>query len=184
MASSRSGGAGFVVPGPREDAEAAEANAQRQAKPSKGGRRFGSAKPAVATASAGGRCAAPAAKMGHNPNFAADAARQLARVCEGVAGLSANNPAMSVATSDPPGDKLEVNFAGDGGVVGGGFAAQIVLTLLPEEQQLQIYSTESGLFEYELCEQTQKWISVKHGTDMEGMLTRDLLRVCVGCPSF
>ena len=67
MASSRSGGAGFVVPGPREDAEAAEANAQRQAKPSKGGRRFGSAKPAVATASAGGRCAAPAAKMGHNP---------------------------------------------------------------------------------------------------------------------
>ena len=173
----QAGSTGFVVPNPPDSNEPAPdttrkaptAQAAPKGRAGAGKRRFGVKKAKAPDPSA---------------HFARDAAAQLAKVAAGVARLGAQNPGMSVVLSAPPGTRLEVNFEGEESQGLGGGNAQFVVVALPEEEELQVYTSISGLWEYQLCSTTRRWVSVKHGTDMDGMLTRDMLRVCVGCPEF
>jgi frataxin-like iron-binding protein CyaY len=51
-------------------------------------------------------------------------------------------------------------------------------------QSLVMSSPQSGTFSYKFCHSSREWLDESDNHDLRGMLTRDLLRVYVGCPQF
>ena len=52
------------------------------------------------------------------------------------------------------------------------------------QSQLNLLSPVSGTFEYKYDAENESWLSCKDYHDMRGLITRDLLRICIGCPKF
>ena len=111
----------------------------------------------------------------HAP-FGEVASQQLARVQSCVEVLKEANPSFSCELTAS--ERVDIAIANEHG------EARFELTLQTAKEQLQLYSTISGLQHYEFSAATGTWINTEDGHDMEGLLTRDLLRLCVGCPNF
>ncbi|GAB9465648.1 hypothetical protein Gpo141_00003048 [Globisporangium polare] len=63
-------------------------------------------------------------------------------------------------------------------------AKEFEIKVVPLKQQLHFTSPISGLRAYEWNARTQRWEDENDSHDIEGLLTRDLMRVCTGIPSF
>ena len=53
-----------------------------------------------------------------------------------------------------------------------------------KDEVIRINYPYGGNFEYAYDTETKQWLSVMDKHDMRGMLTRELLKHCVGCPIF
>jgi hypothetical protein len=53
-----------------------------------------------------------------------------------------------------------------------------------DTELLRVNSPYSGSFEYICCPDTKNWLCVIDRHDMRGIITRDLLKHCIGCPQF
>jgi frataxin-like iron-binding protein CyaY len=53
-----------------------------------------------------------------------------------------------------------------------------------KSEYLQLNSPMSGLLEYKYDRSQRLWLNVKDSHDFRGLVTRDLLRICSGCPNF
>jgi len=53
-----------------------------------------------------------------------------------------------------------------------------------DSELLRVNSPYSGTFEYFHCPDTENWLCVIDRHDMRGIITRDLLKHCIGCPQF
>ncbi|KAG7397424.1 hypothetical protein PHYBOEH_000778 [Phytophthora boehmeriae] len=73
---------------------------------------------------------------------------------------------------------------GDGGLVVRTKDKEFVLEVMPAKQQLQFTSPISGLRTYEWNAVTKRWEDETDSHDIEGLLTRDLMRFCAGIPLF
>ncbi|TMW67175.1 hypothetical protein Poli38472_012291 [Pythium oligandrum] len=58
------------------------------------------------------------------------------------------------------------------------------LKVISAKQQLHLTSPISGLRKYEWNQKTQRWEDESDAHDLEGLLTRDLMRLCSGVPAF
>lgn len=56
--------------------------------------------------------------------------------------------------------------------------------VLVAKQQIQFTSPVSGLRTYEWNPMTKRWEDETDAHDIEGLLTRDLMRFCAGIPLF
>ncbi|TYZ67756.1 hypothetical protein PybrP1_013000 [[Pythium] brassicae (nom. inval.)] len=63
-------------------------------------------------------------------------------------------------------------------------AKEFELKCVPLKQQLHFTSPVSGLRAYEWNARTRRWEDENDSHDIEGLLTRDLMRICNGVPSF
>uniref|UniRef100_K3XBZ4 Uncharacterized protein n=1 Tax=Globisporangium ultimum (strain ATCC 200006 / CBS 805.95 / DAOM BR144) TaxID=431595 RepID=K3XBZ4_GLOUD len=63
-------------------------------------------------------------------------------------------------------------------------AKEFEIKMVPLKQQLHFTSPISGLRAYEWNARTQRWEDENDSHDIEGLLTRDLMRICSGIPSF
>ena len=50
--------------------------------------------------------------------------------------------------------------------------------------QLNFISPVSGAFTYNFNANEQTWLDIHDNHDLRGLVTRDFIRVCVGCPKF
>eukprot|EP00937_MAST-01D_sp_MAST-1D-sp2_P007646 g7646.t1 len=133
----------------------------------RGGHRFGADRKR--------RAAAAAANAGVGGAAFAELARgQLARVCSCVDALRASNPSFTCTHDAEAKSGERVDIACED--------LRLELVAKVEKQQIQVFSTVSGVLDYKIA--GGKWVGVADGHDMEGLLMRDLLRVCVGCPTF
>lgn len=61
----------------------------------------------------------------------------------------------------------------------------LVFKVDSEAEQLIVQSYLSGYHKYFFdSTETREWLSIKDGHDMRGLIARDLLRHCSGCPEF
>ena len=51
-------------------------------------------------------------------------------------------------------------------------------------QTVRVQSPVSGVFGYVFDHESRLWLSQSDGHDLRGLVTRDILRHCVGCPKF
>ena len=51
-------------------------------------------------------------------------------------------------------------------------------------QTVRVQSPVSGVFGYVFDRESGLWLSQTDGHDLRGLITRDVLRHCVGCPKF
>ncbi|GLE05750.1 hypothetical protein PINS_up014798 [Pythium insidiosum] len=58
------------------------------------------------------------------------------------------------------------------------------LKIINNKQQLHLQSPISGLRKYEWNAKTKRWEDETDAHDLEGLLTRDLMRLCTGIPAF
>ena len=108
--------------------------------------------------------------------FSELAAQQLTRVHSCVQVLHDTNASFSCTLTAS--ERVDITIANDHG------EARWELSTKPAVEQLQLYSTISGVLDYEYSDVKGKWINADDGHDLEGLLMRDLLRICVGCPAF
>ena len=54
----------------------------------------------------------------------------------------------------------------------------------PTQQLLLVISPISGVYQYRYDQEQDNWLSVVDNHDMRGLVTRDMLRHCIGCPKF
>lgn len=59
-----------------------------------------------------------------------------------------------------------------------------VFTFKYKNELMQMNSPISGLLEYKYDRYQKLWVNTKDGHDFRGIVTRDLLRLCAGCPDF
>ena len=59
-------------------------------------------------------------------------------------------------------------------------------TFVPDftEEVMRVNAPFSGSYEYYYDSDTNNWLSVMDKHDMRGLITRDLLKHCIGCPLF
>jgi frataxin-like iron-binding protein CyaY len=65
-----------------------------------------------------------------------------------------------------------------------GLKGKFVFTIKPRGETLQYHSPVSGVLEYKFDPEERLWLQVDDRHDFRGMLTRDMLRVCIGYPKF
>jgi frataxin-like iron-binding protein CyaY len=53
-----------------------------------------------------------------------------------------------------------------------------------DNEQVNVQSPVSGMFAYYFDAETKTWLSRADGHDFRGLVTRDILRHCIGCPQF
>lgn len=58
------------------------------------------------------------------------------------------------------------------------------IKIVAAKQQLHLTSPISGLRKYAWNAKTQRWEDESDAHDIEGLLTRDLMRLCIGVPLF
>ncbi|CEG38451.1 mitochondrial matrix protein frataxin [Plasmopara halstedii] len=63
-------------------------------------------------------------------------------------------------------------------------AREFVVKVLHSKQQIEFSSPVSGLRSYQWNVLTKRWEDEADSHDIEGLLTRDLMRFCVGIPRF
>ncbi|KAG1694550.1 hypothetical protein DVH05_021056 [Phytophthora capsici] len=63
-------------------------------------------------------------------------------------------------------------------------AKEFVIKVLPSKQQIEFSSPISGLRTYQWNVMTKRWEDETDSHDIEGLLTRDLMRFCAGIPLF
>eukprot|EP01041_Mallomonas_annulata_P008357 gene8357-17216_t len=51
-------------------------------------------------------------------------------------------------------------------------------------ENINLISPVSGALEYKYDPESQNWLSIRDNHDIRGLMTRDLVRICVGCPNF
>lgn len=84
------------------------------------------------------------------------------------------------ATNDPfditvENREISLGLGGDG---------TFVFALKYKNELLQVNSPVSGLLVYQYDRKRRFWANVRDGHDFRGIVTRDLLRLCSGCPQF
>jgi frataxin-like iron-binding protein CyaY len=65
-----------------------------------------------------------------------------------------------------------------------GSKGKFVFVIKPRGETLQYHSPVSGVLEYKFDPEERLWLQVDDRHDFRGMLTRDMLRVCIGYPKF
>lgn len=68
--------------------------------------------------------------------------------------------------------------------VGNNERGHYIFTPNYENELLRVNSPYSGSFEYYYDTETENWLCVVDNHDMRGIITRDLLKHCIGCPQF
>ncbi|CAI5713909.1 unnamed protein product [Peronospora effusa] len=63
-------------------------------------------------------------------------------------------------------------------------AQEFKIKVLTSKQQIELLSPVSGLRTYHWNAMTKRWEDVADSHDIEGLLTRDLMRFCAGIPLF
>uniref|UniRef100_A0AAV1UMF6 Uncharacterized protein n=1 Tax=Peronospora matthiolae TaxID=2874970 RepID=A0AAV1UMF6_9STRA len=63
-------------------------------------------------------------------------------------------------------------------------AQEFVIQVQSSEQQIEFVSPVSGLLTYRWNAMTKRWEDETDSHDIEGLLTRDLMRFCAGIPLF
>ncbi|OWY93824.1 hypothetical protein PHMEG_00036631 [Phytophthora megakarya] len=61
---------------------------------------------------------------------------------------------------------------------------EFVIKVLPSKQQIEFSSPVSGLHTYQWNAMAKRWEDEADSHDIEGLLTRDLMRFCAGIPLF
>ncbi|EGZ11936.1 hypothetical protein PHYSODRAFT_286902 [Phytophthora sojae] len=61
---------------------------------------------------------------------------------------------------------------------------EFVIKVLSPKQQIEFTSPVSGLRTYQWNGMTKRWEDETDSHDIEGLLTRDLMRFCAGIPLF
>lgn len=65
-----------------------------------------------------------------------------------------------------------------------GSKGNFVFVIKPRGETLQYHSPVSGVLEYKFDPEERLWLQVDDKHDFRGMLTRDMIRVCIGYPKF
>lgn len=68
--------------------------------------------------------------------------------------------------------------------IGGGELGQILLTGDSVDMAIKAVLPVSGTKTYGFNSSSGRWVCKNDGHDLEGIIVRDLLRQCRGCPSF
>ena len=92
----------------------------------------------------------------------------------GVAALHAHNPTADVVFV--PGRALTIELREQ--------RAKFAFSVLEESQTIEFFSPNSGGRSYAWNPERRRWLSVADGHDMEGLVTRDLMRFLYGVPVF
>lgn len=79
-------------------------------------------------------------------------------------------------TSNEQGEVLTIGLAPSEG--------QYVLQVDEDILTLSLLSPMSGNYTYVLCENTNEFVGMEDGHNLEGMIVRDLIRHCNGLPNF
>lgn len=69
-------------------------------------------------------------------------------------------------------------------VIGLGKSGSFIFCFKHKNEILQLNSPVSGLLDYKYDRKQRQWRNVKDGHDFRGIVTRDFLRICSGCPDF
>ena len=84
----------------------------------------------------------------------------------------------------PLNDPFDINIEVRELSIGLGQEGSFVFSFKHKNELLQMNSPVSGLLEYRYDRGQQLWRNVKDGHDFRGIVTRDMLRLCAGCPNF
>ncbi|KAJ0395389.1 hypothetical protein P43SY_002965 [Pythium insidiosum] len=84
----------------------------------------------------------------------------------------------------PTNDVFAVDRSTPGTVILRTATKEFELKVVSSKQQLHLQSPISGLRKYEWNAKTQRWEDETDAHDIEGLLTRDLMRLCSGIPAF
>ena len=87
--------------------------------------------------------------------------------------MSAQNDVFEVVLDN---DRLSIDMGEESG--------SLIVVKDEAREELMLSSPVSGVRDYVFCPQTERWVGKEDAEDMEGMITRDLLRLCGGSPSF
>ncbi|CAI5710538.1 unnamed protein product [Peronospora destructor] len=84
----------------------------------------------------------------------------------------------------PINDKFHLQRDGNGELVICTNAQAFKIKVLSSKQQIELLSPASCLRTYHWNAMTKRWEDVADSHDIEGLLTRDLMRFCAGIPLF
>ena len=106
-------------------------------------------------------------------NFEDQATRLMHQIHDAVEGMEKLNETF-ILTADP-GHEYRIDM-GPKGV--------FIIRFKTKPKVLQFHSPISGILEYDYNQDQDLWLNLIDKHNFKGILTRDLLRVCVGCPAF
>jgi hypothetical protein len=92
----------------------------------------------------------------------------------GVVALHAQNPTADVVFV--PGKALTIELREQ--------RAKFAFSVLEDTQTIEFFSPNSGCRSYAWNTERRRWLSVTDGHDMEGLVTRDMMRFIYGVPEF
>mmetsp|Transcript_37531 Transcript_37531/g.82191 ORF Transcript_37531/g.82191 Transcript_37531/m.82191 type:complete len:223 (+) Transcript_37531:81-749(+) len=109
--------------------------------------------------------------------FLAAAKKELDRVEAAIEPMKSCNDVFDVTRStNDEGDQLSIRLKGSDGT--------FTLQIDGRNCTMNLSSPVSGVYTYVLCSRTNAWLGMDDAHIMEGMLTRDLIRICNGVPKF
>lgn len=109
--------------------------------------------------------------------FLAAAKKELDRVEAAIEPMKSCNDVFGVTRStNDEGDQLSIRLKGSDGT--------FTLQIDGRNYTMNLSSPVSGVYTYVLCSRTNEWLGMDDAHIMEGMLTRDLIRICNGVPKF
>ena len=79
---------------------------------------------------------------------------------------------------------FDCNLTHEGNLVVKTVKGDFVLRPDHDKKVISLKSYVSGFHNYEFDRVEKQWVSIKDGHDMRGLITRDILRHCIGCPIF
>ena len=65
-----------------------------------------------------------------------------------------------------------------------GDKGQFIIKADKKLERITVATPVSGFFTYKYNEENKTWLSVDDSHDLRGLITRDFVRICVGCPNF
>lgn len=107
-----------------------------------------------------------------NYDFAEEAQRMFRSIETAVNPLKSQNANFNVSYGDD-GEMIIVTHRG-----------RHILTVDGNRQLLVFQSYFSGFHKYAFFPEERTWLSIHDGHDLRGLLTRDLMRHCIGVPAF
>ena len=106
-------------------------------------------------------------------DFDAETTRLFSSLHSALAPLVPLNPGFSLETDAEGGLTLDMGANG-----------AYVFSRDPSTRSVKVQSPVSGVFGYHFDRESGQWLSQTDGHDLRGLVTRDVLRHCVGCPRF
>jgi frataxin-like iron-binding protein CyaY len=105
-------------------------------------------------------------------DFAEEAQRMFKSIEAAVAPLESQNT------------NFNVSYGNDGELVIATHRGRHILKVDGNRRLIVLQSYFSGFHKYAFFPEEQTWLSIQDGHDLRGLLTRDLMRHCIGVPAF